>query len=171
MKRLALIGLIFLISVPLVFAADFSNITDAANTTTKIVYEGNTTLTTALSVKSAAEKPAILANATNTALKAEKFPYTVTKSTTNITLDKYRCEPEICWYWITATRDGKSVQTNSPIGISPPPYLKLVSETYDEKANEITVTLKEDPKGAMEQTLQQYVDMQPLGDATVGTKE
>jgi membrane peptidoglycan carboxypeptidase len=69
----------------------------------------------------------------------------------------------ICGYWIEATRNGKEVYTNSPIWISPPPYEVVVSESLDEKANELTITIKESPKEAVEEILQMYVDMQPLG--------
>ena len=41
----------------------------------------------------------------------------------------------------------------------------------DTKINEITLTIKEDPKTAIEQILRQYVDSRPIGKAKVGTKE
>jgi hypothetical protein len=40
-----------------------------------------------------------------------------------------------------------------------------VSESLDEKANELTVTIKESPKEAVEEILQMYVDRQQLGKA------
>jgi hypothetical protein len=56
------------------------------------------------------------------------------------------------------------INGNAPIDI-------LVSESYDDKIDEMTVTLKEDPKAAALQILQAYVDRQPLGKSTTGTKE
>jgi hypothetical protein len=160
----------------------------------RIAYEGNTSIKNAIAAKSQLESAnVILSTATKTALKDVVYPYNLTSSKTEETktietvfkIQKYRCDEktEICGYWIEAWRDGKEVKTNSPIWISPPPYEVVISDIYytalDEK--EITtdiskaaievVTLKEDPKLATEQALQQYVDRQPLGKAVVGTKE
>jgi hypothetical protein len=98
-------------------------------------------------------------------MSVQKYPYKI--SGTEITINKYKCDEKmgICGYWIKATRNGKEVYTNSPIWISPPPYEVVVSESFDEKANELTVTIKESPKEAIEEVLQMYVNMQPLGKA------
>jgi hypothetical protein len=53
----------------------------------------------------------------------------------------------------------------------PHPYLVVVSDVIDTKANLEIITLKESPKEAVENVLQDYVSRQPLGIATVGTKE
>ena len=151
------------------------------NTTIKTVWEGATPIaaafTAAAQQKSKTElipyeKSVILATTTDGTLKAEKYPLDISPDkTTVIKIEKYRCTAEMCGYWISATRDGKEVATNSPVWISPPPYEVLVSESFDSAKNEQTVTLKEDPKEALMQVLQQYVDRQPVGKAVVGTKE
>jgi hypothetical protein len=74
-------------------------------------------------------------------------------------------------YWIEAYRGGREVQVNNPIWIVPHPYLVVVSDVIDTKANLETITLKESPKEAVEKVLQDYVSRQPLGKATVGAKE
>jgi hypothetical protein len=142
---------------------------------------GNTTIASALATKStAAEKTAVLTAAASSALSAVKYPYSVETidNTTLIEITKYRCTSEMCGYWITATRDGKEIATNSPIWISPPPYEVIVSEvettskTVDSvKTVEKTITIKEDPKAAAESVLLMYAGMQPFGKAVVGTKE
>jgi hypothetical protein len=160
----------------------------------RVVHEGNTTIKDSLTSKSASDwENAILTTATKTALKNVKYPYNVTSEKTEETktvvttfkIQKYRCDEktEICGYWIEAWRDGKEVATNSPIWISPPPYVALVSNIYytslDEKTvtTDITkaaievVTVKEDPKLAVEQVLQQYVDNRPLGKSITGTQK
>jgi hypothetical protein len=160
----------------------------------RVVYEGNTTIKDTLTSKSASDwENAVLTTATKSALKNVKYPYNVTSEKTEETktivttfkVQKYRCDEktEICGYWIEAWRDGKEVATNSPIWISPPPYVALISDIYytslDEKTptTDITkaaievITVKEDPKLATEQVLQGYVDRQPVGTAVVGTKE
>ena len=117
------------------------------------------------------DKAVALVEITDGMLVAEKYPYDVVNGKTTIVIEKYRCTKDICGYWITATRDGQEVATNSPIWISPPPYQAFVSETYNKDLNEVTTMIREDPKLAIEQTLQAYVDRQPVGKAVVGTKE
>lgn len=137
-------------------------------TTTKIVWEGSTPIKDALTL-STSSKEAVLKTATETVLKDVKYPYNVSvpESKTEIKILKYKCDEKmgICGYWIAATRDGQEVYTNSPIWISPPPYKVVVSETYDSKLDETTITLKEDPKAAVEAILHRYVDGQPIGKA------
>lgn len=167
---------------------------DPLDIPTRIVYQGSTAIRDSLISKSPTESAnAILSTATLTSLKDVQYPYDISTSkndgTKNIItifkVQKYRCDKttEMCGYWIGATRDGKEVQTNSPIWISPPPYQALVSDIYYTALDEKTVTtdmnlaaievvtLKEDPKLAVEQILQRYVDWQPLGKSVVGTKE
>ena len=138
------------------------------NTTIKVVYEGATPIKDLLSLKTKANA-VVLKEETEKVMSKVSFPYNVTKEETKTTFKivKYRCDEkmQICGYWIEAYRDGKEVYTNSPIWISPPPYQVVVSESFDEKTNEITTTLKEDPKAAVESVLQRYVEMQPLGKA------
>jgi len=140
------------------------------NTTTKVVWEGTRTISDAITASVLTKDTAIvLKEETNKVMAAVHFPYNVTKpeAKTTFRIVKYKCDDKmgICGYWIEATRDGKEIYTNSPIWISPPPYQVVVSESFDEKTNEITTTLKEDPKAAVEATLQRYVEMQPLGKA------
>lgn len=163
-KKIIALFIIFLISVPLVFAADMGDIIEPKEPVQVIIHQGSTAISDSLASKSpATSKESILSTATSTALKDVKYPYAVTG--TEITIEKYKCTSEICGYWIRATRGGREVYTNSPIWISPPPYEVVVSEIYDEKTNTETVTIKEDPKLAVQQVLQRYVDMQPLGKA------
>jgi hypothetical protein len=151
------------------------------NTIYKVIYEGERPIADTLAAKAAEkskteldpyEKLIILSSATDTTMKAEKYPLDISKDAkTIIRIEKFLCTQEICGYWIQATRDGQEVATNSPVWISPPPYIALISESFDASKNEMTITLKEDPKLAVEQILQRYVDNQPLGKAIVGTKE
>jgi PKD repeat protein len=146
---------------------------------TRIVYQGSTAIRDSIMGKASAN--AELSTATTAALKDVKYPYDISTSkveetktvVTTFKVQKFRCDTkmQICGYWIEATRDGVEVQVNSPIWISPPPYEVVVSEVYDALAKENVVTIKEDPKVAVEMVLQGYVDRQPLGKATVGTKE
>jgi len=165
MKKWIIILVIFMVSIPVAFAADLGDLIpgEEKEPTVIIIREGSTAITDSLSAKSAPEKTAILTTVTSAALKDVKYPYPV--SGTEITIDNYKCNAEICGYWIHATRGGKEVYTNSPIWISPPPYEVVVSDIFDEKTNTQTITLKEDPKLAAEQVLQGYVDRQPLGKA------
>lgn len=179
MKRFIAIIIIFIVSIPLVFAGDLGgNTMPDENTTVNIVYDGARPISTAVSIAALGklktelntyEKATVLASETDKILAAEKYPYQIDK--TEITIIKYRCTVDVCGYWISATRNGQEIQTNSPIWISPPPYEAFVSESFDSAKNEQTITLKEDPKVAVEQILQQYVDRQPVGKPTTGTKE
>jgi hypothetical protein len=116
-------------------------------------------------------KSATLATETKKVLDTTTFPYEITQSLTTTTIEKFRCTAEMCGYWIHSYRDGQEIATNSPIWISPPPFEAVVSDTDDTIKNEENVVLKEDPKSALEQVLQGYVDRQPTGKAVVGTKE
>jgi hypothetical protein len=99
------------------------------------------------------------------------FPYNITAGLTQTKIQKYRCTVDICWYWVQSYRDGKEIATNSPIGISPPPFEAVVSDIDDIIRNEENIVLAENTTMAMEQIMQRYVDYQPLGTAIVGTKE
>jgi hypothetical protein len=176
MKRIIALFLIFLISIPFVFAAELSeSITD--KTIVKIIWSGPTPIKDAISTKAPTDdETTILKTATDTEMKKQTYPYDVAAkvdSSTTFKILKYRCDNKmgICGYWIEAYRGGKTVKTNSPVWISPPPITALVSEVYDEKVDTITVTLKEDPKLAVEQILQRYVDDLPIGTPITGTKE
>ena len=154
---------------------DYSKMNET--TTVKVVYEGLTPIKDSLTSPSKTSSDAvILKAATESVMSKVSYPYNVTKAETQTTFKifKYRCDEKmgICGYWIEAWRDGKEVYTNSPIWISPPPHevfvsesTKIISETEFDKVIEKTVTIKEDPKLALEITLQQYVDRQPLGKA------
>jgi hypothetical protein len=172
MKRLLFILLcLFLLVGTVVFAADLGDVLpgDGDQPTIIVQYQGSRAITDSLASKSSGEKNPILSAATETALKDVKYPYTI--SGTEITILKFRCDKDmqICGYWISATRKGEEVATNSPIWISPPPYEVFISSSFDAKAFTSTVILKEDPKEAVEQVLQRYVSGQPLGKAITGT--
>ena len=146
---------------------------------TRIVYQGSTAIRDSIASKVSVN--AELSTATSAALKDVKYPYDISTSkveetktvVTTFKIQKFRCDTkmQVCGYWIEAARDGNEVRVNSPIWISPPPYEVVVSEVYDIVAKENIVTIEEDPKVAVEMVLQGYVNRQPLGKATVGTKE
>lgn len=165
MRKWILIFLIFCLSVPFVFADDIDPL-EEKEPVVKVVYEGPTPIKDAIDAK-ATDTVSILKTETDKVMKVQVFPYSIGEGKTEIRILKYKCDNKmgICGYWIAATRDGKEVYTNSPIWISPPPYQVVVSETYDSKLDETTVTLKEDPKAAVESVLRQYVDRQPIGKA------
>lgn len=148
-----------------------------ANTTFQMVISGSDEITQSLTGKTTYEKSVILSNKTDKELKPVKFPFTYKIKNSEIQFEKYRCDipAGICGYWITAYRidaQGRhEVATNSPIWISPPPYVVAVSESYALSTNTLTTTIKEDLRGAITEVIQRYVDMQPLGKAIVGTKE
>jgi len=171
MRKWVIVLLIFLISIPIALADIASDPSSEVEIPTRIVYQGSTAIRDSITSKASAN--AELSTATTAALKDTKYPYAIVESKTVLTINKYRCDQkmQICGYWISAIRDMREVQTNSPIWISPPPYQVVVSEIYDSTAKENVVTIKEDPKLAVEQVLQGYVDRQPLGKATIGTKE
>jgi len=153
---------------------DYSKMNET--TTTKVVYEGLTPIKDSLATKSpTTSDAAILKTATESVMSKVVYPYNIsvpeTKTTFKVVKYRYDDKLQAFGYWIEATREGNEVATNSPIWVVSPQYNVIVSEVYDEKTNEITATLKEDPKYAIEQILQRYVDNQPLGKATVGTKE
>jgi hypothetical protein len=163
MRKLFAILLIFLISVPLVFAGGLS---EDMVYTTKVVYQGIPVIKNLIDAKSKSPE-IILKEETDKIMSTQKYPYSIISGTTEIKVIKYKCDTKngICGYWIEVTRDRKEIYTDSPIWISPPPYEVVVSEYFDEKTNELTVTVKEDPKLAVEMILQMYVDNQPLGKA------
>jgi hypothetical protein len=167
-KEIITILLIFLIALPVTFAADMGGLLEEKEHIIVKVWQGATPIQSALASKSSV---VALKEETDKVMTKEKYPYMIEK--TSIRIDKYRCDEkmQICGYWITAYRGGQEVATNSPIWISPPPYEIVVSSSYDEKSNIETVVLRESPKEAVEQVLQTYVSMQPLGKAVVGTKE
>jgi hypothetical protein len=136
----------------------------------KVKYEGATPIKDATASKASSEKAAPVKVAIESAMKDEKYPIQLT---TEIKILKYRCDAEKCGYWISATRGGKEVATNSPIWLinGNAPIDVVVSEVYDEKTNEQTITLKEDPKAATMGILQAYVERCPIGKATTGTRE
>jgi hypothetical protein len=91
---------------------------------------------------------------------------------TEVTIIKSRFdEPtQTMWYWIEATRDGQEVAVDNPVWIYPAPKDVVVSIVKDDLKNEVSITLKEDPKAAVEEVLSDYVGRQPLGKAVTGTK-
>lgn len=127
------------------------------------VWEGATPIKDSLSAKSAGEKASVLTSATKDVLKDVRYPYAVEGS--ELTILKSKCTDEICGYWVSCTRKGEEVYTDSPVWISPPPYEVFVSSSFDEKTFTSTVILKEDPKAAAEEVLKGYCDRQPLGKA------
>ena len=164
------------------------------NTTVNIVYDGTTPIKDALAanVQSSLKKGgggkslqatltksnAVTLNAaTDTIMKTEPYPYSVSNPTLSstgetLTIVNYRCDDNLnaCGYWITATRNGKEIATHSPIWVVNPPVDIVESRSMDTGANVLTVTMKEDPKKAIENVLTQYINGQSLGKGTIGTK-
>lgn len=165
MRKIFAVLIIFCLTVPFVFADEIDGLEDEGPTV-KTVWQGETPIGDAISAK-AQDKISILKTETNKVMAAQEFPYVLYSGKTTVRIVKYKCDDkmQLCGYWVEAYRDGREVYTNSPIWISPPPYEVVVSESLDTKLNELTVVLKEDPKGAVERVLQRYVDMQPLGKA------
>ena len=165
MRKWLSVLFIFLLTVPLVFADDIDPWMEK-EPVVKVIYVGPTPIKDAIDAK-ATDKLSILKTETDKVMKKQEYPYAIGEGKTEIRILKYKCDDKmgICGYWISATRDGKEVYTNSPIWISPPPYEVVVSQSYDDKLDETTVTLKEDPKAAVELILHQYVDRQPIGKA------
>ena len=144
------------------------------NTTINVVFDGATPISAGLSTKATyAEKESYLKQEINTTMAKESYPYSVVKNTakTDVQIQKYKCKSDTCWYWISAYRGIQEVAIDNPVGISPPPIVALVSEVYDDKTDTLTITLREDPKLAVEQILQRHADSVPLGKAKVGTTE
>jgi hypothetical protein len=173
MKCIAILFLLLVLFIPVVvFAADLTGITE--KTIIKVVYDGKTDIKDILTTKATtAEKETVLKTETNKIMAIEKYPLLLDTKTITKTLiiQKFKCKSDTCWYWITATRNGYEVAIDNPVGISPPPLDVVVSEVYDDKTDTLTVTLKEDPKQAVQEVLQRLADNTPLGKAKVGTKE
>ena len=165
-KLLSLLFLVFL----------FSSIAYAYTEKPKIVvvFDGATPISAGLITKTTyAEKESYLKQEINTTMAKESYPYSVVKNTakTDVQIQKYKCKSDTCWYWISAYRGIQEVAIDNPIGISPPPINALVSEVYDEKTDTLTITLREDPKLAVEQILQRHADNTLVGKAKTGTVE
>jgi len=169
-KWVAALIIFCLLSSVVVFAADLLP-NEPAPIPIKIVYQGATPITTALAAKAASEKTAIIGKESEKEMLKLSYPYQVEKTEIRIIKTRYDEKMQTMGYWIEAYRGGREVQVNNPIWIVPHPYLVVVSDVIDTKANLETITLKESPKEAVEKVLQDYVSRQPLGKATVGTKE
>ena len=158
MKKILIVILLLCLFIPIAVFADLTELTKF-----NVVYQNSKTILSDSSSKTIA---------TDNIMKKEIYPIEISKMTTSFKIIKYRCDEkmQICGYWIEAFRNGKTVATNSPIWISPPPIEAFISESYDKDSDIVTVTLKEDPKLAVEQVLQMYVDNQPIGTPVIGTK-
>jgi hypothetical protein len=134
----------------------------------EITYEGATPI--AASLASKADKKSLLKQKTVEEFSKEKYPLDISS---NVKIEKYRCDEEKCGYWISAKRNGQSVAVNNPIWLinGNAPYHTVVSEYMDTKTNTQYVTVREDVKGALIQILTDYADRQPIGAPKVGTKE
>ena len=139
------------------------------NTTYLTVLEGSDEITQALIGKTPYEKSVILSDKTDKLLKPVKFPFMHKIKDSEIAFDNYCCKLDegLCGYWIQAYRiiggQRVPVYTDSPIWISPPPFQVPVSESYTPETNTVTITVKEDLRGAITSIIQEYSDQQPLG--------
>jgi PKD repeat protein len=151
--------------------------TPSKNTTQVTVWNGTTPIKDSLDSKAPTDDEAvILKTATDTEMKKQVYPYNVAAKaelTTTFKIVKFRCDEKIgaCGYWVEAFRDGKTVATDSPIWLLSSPIHILVSEVYDDKTDTLTTTMREDPKAAVEETLQNFIETVPLGTPITGTKE
>jgi hypothetical protein len=195
LKFLIIALIVVSVSVPVAYADDVADLIDIHP---KIVtaYEGATPVKDVIDTKIAEEisvktgikvakeeltkeqiastsvdKVPYLGLAAKAVMEKEKYPYVIEKTTITIIKSRFDEPTQTMWYWISATRDGQEVAVDNPIWVYPAPKDVVVSEVKDDLKNEITITYKEDPKAAVEEVLRQYVDRQPLGKATVGTKE
>jgi hypothetical protein len=136
--------------------------------TIKIVRTGTTPLLSLAATKSPSDKMKTISTETLKTMRTG----TISGSTVTIVKYRYDAEKRAQGYWCTATRGGREVAINNPIWIGEgAPIDILVSETTDTKINEITLTVKEDPKSAMEQILIRVANSAPLGKMVTGTKE
>lgn len=172
MKRIIAFLLILAILVPFAFAAEFSEKPQIT-----VVWNGATPIRDSIISKSPEiTEDAVLKTATDTTMRKISYPYDVPEKsqfTTVFKILKFRCDEKLgaCGYWVEAYRGGKSVQTNSPIWLMSSPVHILESETFNDKTNTITITMREDPKAAVEEVLQNIVEVYPLGKPIIGTKE
>jgi hypothetical protein len=133
-----------------------------------IIVQGNTPITANISAKTTiSEKESLVAYEINTNLSKVKFPLTFSPDkNTSITIKKiaYDTDYALNGYYISATRDGKDIAVHSPIWVHNQNFLVEVSRTSNLDTNVATsVTVTEDPLGAVENTLYQYVRTKPLG--------
>lgn len=137
-------------------------------TTVVVKYQGQTRITDMIASNDSSATAGILTSESDLVLKFVTFPYTLPG--TEITVNKYRCDfqKNYCGFCINATRDGREVRTKSPVWISPPPYIKTISEVYDENKDTLTITVREDPLEATTDVLQRYVNAQPIGRRSSG---
>jgi PKD repeat protein len=143
-------------------------------TTYVTAYTGATPIKDVLTTKATeGEKIAVLKASTDDKMKVESYPLTLdTKAVEKVLkIERYKCDSISCRYWIYASRGGAEIAIDNPVIISPPPTDVVVSEVYDDKTDTLTVTLKEDPKAAVQEVLQRLADNTALGKAKVGTKE
>jgi hypothetical protein len=161
---IAAICMIFFFVAP-VHAAETKDIIPS-EPTIKIIRQGTSPLQSLAATKAPSDKLATIATET------QKLMRTGTITSSTVTIQKFRYDEKTgCQvFWISATRSGQEVSVNNPIWIYGAPSDVLISEVTDTKINEITLTIKEDPKTAIEQILKNYVDSRPIGKMTTGTK-
>jgi hypothetical protein len=166
--KLYLIALLLIccLVVP-VFAAGEKEVLEK-EPTIKVVRQGTSPLQSLAATKAPTEKFKTIA------VETQKLMRTGTITASTVTVQKFRYEPSTGeqLFWITATRGGMEVAVNNPIriGVGCPTDI-LISEVMDTKTNEITLTIAENPKASIEQTLIRVANGAPLGKAKVGTKE
>ena len=189
-KGLVIVLLIIGLAIPVTFADEIGDILNPP--TIKTVYSGTTPIKDAIDAKiadavSVKEGKTVLKEeltkeqvetsgvdiipelglAAKAAMEKEEYPYQIQTgdplTAITITRTRYDAETDTMWYWIAATRNGQEVAVNNPIWVYPAPKDIVIGETRDELKNEITVTLKEDPKAAVERVLIRHVARTPIG--------
>lgn len=166
MKRWVLVLLVSLVMFSLVMG---DIIPDDVEPIVDIKFIGSSRITDIINSNDSAKQALIMTSESERVLKMVSFPLLLPG--TEITVNKYQCDfrNNMCGFCINATRGGQEVATRSPVWISPPPYMIIVSESYDARKNVLTFTAREDPLEAATRVLQRYVDSKPLGTRTAGS--
>lgn len=99
-----------------------------------------------------------MSNAVIDSLRMLKFPYSVSVNGTELYVGYGWCNERLqfCEYWLSATRNGEEVQTNSPVWVT-------VSQGADLTGNENFSIIEGDLKVAFDEMLVRYVNGQPVG--------
>lgn len=157
-----LIAILFLISiVPLVSAEN--NFTPPTEIR---IYSGATPIKDSLATKVLVnERIATKTSAIYATMKILSYPYKFSDGKTDITIKKieYNSKKQLIGLWIEAQRDGRDIQTHSPVWIYNCPILFVDSSSLDIGKNERTTTLREDPRAVIESVLAREVASRPLG--------
>ena len=113
-------------------------------------------------VRGVCKSPSIpISNAVIDSLRMLKFPYSVSVNGTELHVGYGWCNERLqfCEYWLSATRNGEEVQTNSPVWVT-------IFDGSELTGNERFSIAEGDLKIAFDEMLIKYVSEQPVGQAT-----